>query len=193
MLERSKKSGGVSRSNLLASELNFKGVEHKDFWGGGLIFGLKYGIIWSILGDAMGIFNPDYRDMITCLQGEGVEFMLVGGYAVGLYGWPRMTFDIDFWVWANEENAGKVMRALRKFGAPLMDLAEEDFHRPGMVFQIGTAPQRIDLLSGVDGVRYEDAVKRAVEMEVDGLKLKVISLDDLIVNKKASGLSLIHI
>ena len=135
----------------------------------------------------MGLFNPDYRDMITCLQGEGVEFMLVGGYAVGLYGWPRMTFDIDFWVWANEENAGKVMLALRKFGAPLMDLAEEDFHRPGMVFQIGTAPQRIDLLSGVDGVRYEDAVKRAVEMEVDGLKLKVISIDDLILNKKASG------
>ena len=135
----------------------------------------------------MALFNPDYRDMISCLQDEGVEFMLVGGYAVALYGWPRMTYDIDFWIWANEENVAKVMRALKKFGAPLMNLSEEDFHQPGMVFQIGTAPQRIDLLSAVDGVKYEDAVKRAREMEVDELKLKVISIDDLILNKKASG------
>ena len=98
------------------------------------------------------VFNKDYRDMIECLQREGVEFMLVGGYAVALHGWPRMTFDIDFWILANSENAAAVMRALKSFGAPLMDLKEEDFHRPGMVFQIGTAPQRIDILSAVSGL-----------------------------------------
>ena len=134
-----------------------------------------------------GLFNADYRDMITCLQSEGVEFMLVGGYAVGLYGWPRTTFDIDFWILANPVNAAAVVRAIRKFGAPMMDLVEEDFHRPGVVFQIGTEPQRIDILSAVSGVSYEDAVSRAVTMQVDGLSLKVISLDDLIVNKRASG------
>lgn len=133
------------------------------------------------------LFNQDYRDMIECLQREGVEFMLVGGYAVALHGWPRMTFDIDFWIMANPQNAAAVMRALKAFGAPLMDLKEEDFHTPGMVFQIGTEPQRIDILSAISGVSYTDAQTRAVHMEVDGLSLKVISLDDLIVNKRASA------
>lgn len=125
--------------------------------------------------------------MIECLQREGVEFMLVGGYAVALHGWPRMTFDIDFWIMADPRNATAVMRALKAFGAPLMDLKEEDFHKPGMVFQIGTEPQRIDILSAISGVAYEDAASRAVRMEVDGLSLKVIALDDLIANKRASG------
>ena len=133
------------------------------------------------------LLNKDYRDMIECLQHEGVEFMLVGGYAVALHGWPRMTFDIDFWIMANPQNAAAVIRALRAFGAPLMDLKEEDFHRPGMVFQIGTEPQRIDILSAISGLAYEEAVSRAVRMEVDGLSLKVIALDDLIANKRASG------
>lgn len=134
-----------------------------------------------------GILTKDYRDMVECLQREGVEFMLVGGYAVALHGWPRMTFDIDFWIMANPQNAAAVMRALKAFGAPLMDLKEEDFHKPGMVFQIGTEPQRIDILSAISGVAYEDAASRAVRMEVDGLSLKVIALDDLIANKRASG------
>ena len=133
------------------------------------------------------VFNQDYRDMIECLQREGVEFMLVGGYAVALHGWPRMTFDIDFWILANPQNATAVLRALKAFGAPMMDLKEEDFHRPGMVFQIGIAPQRIDILSSISGLSYVEAQSRAVTMKVDGLTLKVISLDDLIVNKRASG------
>lgn len=133
------------------------------------------------------LFNEDYRDMILCLQSEGVEFMLVGGYAVGLHGWPRTTFDIDFWVLANPSNAVSIMRALKKFGAPLMNLSEDDFHQPGIVFQIGNAPQRIDILSSVSGIRYEEAVRHAETMQVDGLSLKVISLDDLILNKRASG------
>ncbi|MBQ4384417.1 MAG: nucleotidyltransferase [Kiritimatiellae bacterium] len=133
------------------------------------------------------MLNPDYRDMVECLLKEGVDFMLVGGYAVALYGWPRTTFDIDFWIMANPENAKAVMRAIRAFGAPLMGLTEADFHRPGMVFQIGTEPQRIDIISAADGLDYADASRRAVRMNVDGLELKVISIDDLIVNKRASG------
>lgn len=133
------------------------------------------------------LLNPDYRDMVECLLKEGVDFMLVGGYAVALHGWPRTTFDIDFWVMANPENAKAVMRAVTAFGAPLMGLTETDFHRPGMVFQIGTEPQRIDIISAVDGLDYADAVCRAEKMNVDGLEIKVVSLDDLIVNKRASG------
>lgn len=133
------------------------------------------------------ILNPDYRDMVECLVREGVDFMLVGGYAVALHGWPRTTFDIDFWIMANPENAKAVMRAITSFGAPLMGLTEADFYRPGMVFQIGTEPQRIDIISAVDGLDYADASLRAVTMNVDGLEIKVVSLDDLIVNKRASG------
>ena len=133
------------------------------------------------------LLNPDYRDMVECLLKEGVDFMLVGGYAVALYGWPRTTFDIDFWIMANPENAKAVMRAVRAFGAPLMGLTEADFHKPGMVFQIGTEPQRIDIISAADGLDYADASHRAVRMIVDGLEIKVISIDDLIINKRASG------
>jgi predicted nucleotidyltransferase len=133
------------------------------------------------------LLNKDYRDMIVCLLQAGVDFMLVGGYAVALHGWPRTTFDIDFWIMANPENAKSVMCAIRAFGAPLMDLEESDFHRPGMVFQIGVPPQRIDIISAVDGLDYAEASQRAVKMNVDGLEIKVISLDDLIVNKRASG------
>lgn len=133
------------------------------------------------------VLNPDYRDMVECLLNEGVDFMLVGGYAVSLHGWPRTTFDIDFWIMANAENAKAVMRAITAFGAPLMGLTEIDFHRPGMVFQIGSEPQRIDIISAVDGLDYAEASERAVKMNVDGLEIKVVSLDDLIVNKRASG------
>ena len=133
------------------------------------------------------LLNQDYRDMVECLLNEGVDFMLVGGYAVALYGWPRTTFDIDFWIMANPGNAKAAMRAIQAFGAPLMGLTEADFHKPGMVFQIGTEPQRIDIISAADGLDYADASRRAVIMKVDGLELKVISIDDLIVNKRASG------
>lgn len=133
------------------------------------------------------LLNPDYRDMVECLLRESVDFMLVGGYAVALHGWPRTTFDIDFWILANPENAKAVMRAIKAFGAPLMGLTEEDFHRPGMVFQIGNEPQRIDIISAIAGLDYADASSRAVKMTIDGLEIKVLSIDDLIVNKRAAG------
>ena len=145
----------------------------------------EYGIMSAPMNEHL--LNNDYRDMIECLLKAGVDFMLVGGYAVALHGWPRTTFDIDFWIMANSENAKAVVQAIRAFGAPLMDLTEADFHKPGMVFQIGAAPQRIDIISAIDGLDYTEAVGRAVRMNVDGLDIKVISLDDLIVNKRASG------
>ncbi len=133
------------------------------------------------------VLNADYRDMVECLLKEGVDFMLVGGYAVALYGWPRTTFDIDFWIMASPANAKAVMRAIRSFGAPLMGVTESDFSRPGIVFQIGTEPQRIDILSAVDGLDYAEVSSRAVKMNIDGLEVKVIPIDALIVNKRASG------
>ena len=146
-----------------------------------------HGRSWCSMNMGVKLLNPDYRDMVECLLREGVDFMLVGGYAVALHGWPRTTFDIDFWIMANPENAKAVMRAIKAFGAPLQGLTEDDFHRPGMVFQIGVEPQRIDIISAVDGLDYADASSRAVKMNVDGLEIKVLSLDDLIINKRSSG------
>ena len=147
----------------------------------------EHGRSWCSMNMGGKLLNPDYRDMVECLLREGVDFMLVGGYAVALHGWPRATFDIDFWIMANPENAKAVMRAIKAFGAPLQGLTEDDFHRPGMVFQIGVEPQRIDIISAVDGLDYADASSRAVKMNVDGLEIKVLSLDDLIINKRSSG------
>lgn len=146
-----------------------------------------YGRDWRSMNTSEKLLNPDYRDMVECLLREDVDFMLVGGYAVALHGWPRTTFDIDFWIMANPENAKAVMRAIKAFGAPLQGLSEDDFHRPGMVFQIGVEPQRIDIISSVDGLDYADASNRAVKINVDGFEIKVLSLDDLIINKRSSG------
>ena len=106
----------------------------------------------SMTREGSRLFNSDYADMARALLDAGVEFMLVGGYAVSVHGYPRTTFDIDFWVRPSAENARRVMGALRAFGAPLREISEEDFDHPDMVVQIGVAPRRIDLLTRIDGV-----------------------------------------
>ncbi len=133
------------------------------------------------------LFNPDYADMAGALIGAGAEFMLVGGYAVLLHGYPRTTFDIDFWVRPSPGNAPKVMEALHRFGAPVRDVSAADFDHPDMVYQIGVPPCRIDILTRIDGVEWEEAAPRAVEGIVNGMKITIIGLEDLIRNKRASG------
>ena len=133
------------------------------------------------------LFNSDYADMAAALTDAGVEFMLVGGFAVSLHGYPRTTFNIDFWVRPTPQNALRVMSALRTFGVPLSGVSESDFDHPDMVFQIGVAPRRIDLLTRIDGVSYEEAAPHAVVQVVNGIRLNVIGVDDLIRNKRASG------
>ena len=96
--------------------------------------------------------NPDFRDMLFALNGEGVEYLLVGAYALAVHGMPRATGDIDVWVRPSPENARRTLAALRRFGAPLADLSQADLTRPGTVFQIGVAPRRIDILTAIDGV-----------------------------------------
>ena len=133
------------------------------------------------------LFNSDYADMARALTASGVEFMLVGGFAVSLHGYPRTTFDVDFWVRPTPENAKRVMTALRSFGAPMKDVSEADFDHPDMVFQIGVAPRRIDLLTRIDGVTYDEAAPHAIVETINGIQLNVIGIDELIRNKRASG------
>ena len=131
--------------------------------------------------------NSDYIDMLKCLNKAGVDYILVGGWAVNMYGYIRATVDLDIWILADADNANKVYTAVAEFGAPVTEIKPEEFAEYGMIFQIGVAPCRVDIISKISGVRYADAATRAVPKTIDGIPVRIISLEDLIANKKASG------
>lgn len=131
--------------------------------------------------------NSDYLDMLKCLNAAHVDYLLVGGWAVNLYGYVRTTVDLDVWILADAANARRVCRALAAFGAPMAGVNQKDFEHEGLVFQIGVAPCRIDVITKIDGVRYSDAAGRASSRQIDGIPVRVISVEDLIANKRASG------
>lgn len=133
------------------------------------------------------MLNPDFRDMLSALCAEDVEFLVVGAYAMAAHGFPRATGDIDIWIRCSEENAARVWRALDHFKAPLRDLKMDDLKTPGMVFQIGVVPCRIDILTSVDGVEFDEAWPDRLAVEVEGLKIPIIGRFHLLQNKKASG------
>jgi predicted nucleotidyltransferase len=133
------------------------------------------------------MLNKDYKEMLQCLLEENVRFLLVGAYAVAVHGFPRATKDIDFFVWATPENAANLMRALAKFGAPLDDISESDFSSEGIIFQIGNSPRRIDIITNISGVKFEQAYANRKAILIEGIEVPVISLEDLIANKRASG------
>jgi len=133
------------------------------------------------------MLNKDYREMLKCLSDEGVKYLVVGAYALAVHGFPRATKDIDFFVWANRENAARLLRALQRFGAPLRNVSAADFAAEGTVYQIGGGPRRIDIVTRIDGVRFEDAYPRRLTVRMDDLEVPVISRDDLIANKRATG------
>lgn len=133
------------------------------------------------------MLNEDYREMLQCLDAEGVDFLLVGAYALAAHGYPRATMDIDIWVCPAPGNSDAVLRALQRFGAPLHGLTKADLERDDTIYQIGVAPRRIDIITGASGLDFRTSRSRAEEVEVDGVVVYVPSLDDLIVNKRASG------
>ena len=125
--------------------------------------------------------------MLLALSDARIDFLLVGAYAVAAHGHPRATGDLDLWVRPDAETAPKVYRVLADFGAPLHDLTVDDLATPGMVFQIGVEPSRIDILTAITGVAFDDAWENRLFIELDDIKLNVIGRDDLIVNKRACG------
>jgi len=131
--------------------------------------------------------NPDFLDFITLLDQRSVEYMIVGGYAVGFHGFPRYTGDIDFFVSINEENAEKLVRVLDDFGFGGIGIEREDFLKPFFVVEIGREPRKIQILTGIDGVSFQECLQDAVECEYLERKLRFIGLDALVRNKKASG------
>ena len=133
------------------------------------------------------MLSPDYRDILSVFIDERVDYLVVGAYAVASHGLPRATGDLDLWVRRDAENARRVWRALAKFGAPLSELTESELSSPGLVFQIGVEPARIDILTSIDGIEFEKAWTDRVELDVDGLRIHVIGRAHLIANKKAVG------
>jgi len=133
------------------------------------------------------MLNPDFRDMLSCLNDERVEYIVVGAYALAAHGYVRATGDIDIWVRNSETNAPKVVRALKMFGAPTANLSEDDFLTPDLIVQIGVAPCRIDIISGIDGLGFDEAWQSKIPVNVDGLDIFILSKANLLKNKLAAN------
>ena len=133
------------------------------------------------------MLNSHYRDILSILSEKKVRFLLVGAYAMAVHGYPRSTIDIDLWVMPDPENALLVLQALEDFGAPVGDLSVEDLRKEDVVFQIGVAPLRIDILTSIDGLKFEDAFARSELVDIEGISIHVLSVPDLIKNKRATG------
>jgi len=132
----------------------------------------------------MGV-NQDFRDLLSAFNDEGVEYLLVGAHAVIIYAQPRYTKDLDVWVKPSSENAERVLRALRRFGAPLEGITVRDLADPQIVYQMGVAPNRIDVMMGIAGVDFETAWEGRLESTYGGVPMHVIGKADLIRSKKA--------
>lgn len=130
--------------------------------------------------------SRDLREFIALLNSTGVEYLLVGGHAVAFHGYPRFTGDIDFFVATTPTNADRLERVLGAFGFGGVGIRRDDFLEPGVVIQLGRPPNRIDLLTSIDGVDFAVAWPNRIMADLDGLAVPIIGRADLIRNKAAS-------
>ena len=130
----------------------------------------------------------DFKEFIQCLNSNNVQYLLLGGWAVGIYGHPRATKDIDFLISIKQSNLEKLRKALLDFYAPPVDL--ENFKEKGYVIRIGSSPIQIDIINDADGISMDDCYQRKEIINVDGIDICLISKEDLIKNKMASGRSM---
>ena len=129
----------------------------------------------------------DFKDMFRVFNEEGVKYVLVGGIAVNIHGYSRYTQDLDLFILADLENSKRVIKALIKFGAPMNNISEKDFCREGTIFQMGVKPDRIDVLTEISGIKFDEVYKNAEDIKLHDFSCKIISIEDLIKNKLASG------
>lgn len=131
--------------------------------------------------------NQDFREFIEFLNSNNVKYLLVGGWSVAIHGKPRYTKDIDFFISTDPSNARKMMNALRDFGMASLGLTETDFCETGQIIQLGIEPHRIDIITELPALDFDSAWERRLSIDIDGVLVNVISLQDLILNKEASG------
>ncbi|RME49979.1 MAG: hypothetical protein D6795_10860 [Deltaproteobacteria bacterium] len=130
---------------------------------------------------------PDFKNFLKLLHSHRVEYLLIGGYAVGYYGYPRSTGDMDIWISVNPENAKKMVSVLEHFGFSVPNLSAELFLEENRVIRMGVPPIRIEILTTISGVTFEECYRERVSGEIDGIEVNLISLEHLKMNKKASG------
>ena len=106
---------------------------------------------------------------------------------MAVHGYPRSTMDIDLWVMPDQENALLLIKTLEDFGAPISGLSQKDMEKEGLIFQIGLAPCRIDIITSIDGLQFQDAFSRSELIEIEGIPVHVLSIPDLIIKKRATG------
>lgn len=131
--------------------------------------------------------SSDYRDLLAAFNDHEVEFIVVGAHALAAHGHVRATKDLDVWVNPTSQNAERVLSALDAFGAPLFGLTAEDLTTPGVIFQLGVEPVRIDVLTSIAGVSFEEAWAGRFPTKFDDQAVAVLSREKLITNKRAVG------
>lgn len=129
----------------------------------------------------------DFKEFIELLNARQVNYLIVGGYAVGFHSRPKFTQDIDFWIENSEENARKILSVLKDFGFGELDVTINDLTNPDMVIQLGYAPLRIDIITDLSGLNFSEAYARKVKGNYLGVDTYFISIEDLIRNKEIAG------
>jgi len=133
------------------------------------------------------VINKDFKEFIQLLNENKVRYLIVGGYAVAFHGHPRYTKDLDLWIWLDKGNAEKLIEALNNFGFSSLNFSVKDFLNPDNVVQLGSPPNRIDILTDLDGVDFETCYNSKVKLKIDNIVINFIDLENLKKNKKASG------
>lgn len=133
------------------------------------------------------MLSKDFKEFLELLNRNEVEYLLVGGYAVILHGYPRYTGDIDFWIKPTQTNAKKILEVLDQFGFGSLHLTVEDFLKKNQVIQLGKEPFRIDLITSAEGVDFEKCYSKKDIFTIEEIAIKTISKEMLKMNKKASG------
>ena len=131
--------------------------------------------------------NSDFTDLLRLFNAKSVEYLVIGGYSLIQYAEPRYTKDLDLWISTDPKNALSGFQSLKRFGAPLEGLTEEDFAEDGFFYQMGAPPMRIDILMGIPGIEFQTAWERRETVWFDDLPVLFISKQDLITAKRASG------
>lgn len=133
------------------------------------------------------MLSQDFKEFIGSLNDNGVEYLIIGGYAVAFHGYPRYTKDLDIWIQVSTDNAARMIKALADFGFASLGLTQNDFMEQDRIIQLGHPPNRIDVITGVDGVEFSQCYPSRLKIEIDGVEVCFIDLDNLKRNKKASG------
>lgn len=134
------------------------------------------------------MLSDDFEDFLKLLNQYQVHYLVVGGYAMAFHGKPRFTGDLDVWIDISEDNSLKMVSVINDFGFASLGFTDKDFSKPNLINQIGYPPLRIDILTSIDGVKFEEAYSEKLEIQLDeGTNVYYIGLDELIKNKKASG------